>query len=180
VGLLLMSGLTGTTSWTHLVLGFILAGVGSGMVNPPLASTAVGVVTPERSGMASGVNTTFRQIGISVGIALYGTIFSSALQNGLTHSLAPLHFSSQRVTTVVTSIKEGYANKVIDSVPRASRGEVVAALRSSFAGSLNDLLLVSGILALVGALAAMVLIRPKDFVSQHQQPATPEKTPAAN
>jgi EmrB/QacA subfamily drug resistance transporter len=170
VGLLLMSGLTGTTTWTHLVVGFILAGVGSGMVNPPLASTAVGVVKPERSGMASGVNTTFRQIGISVGIALYGTIFASALQNGLTHSLAPLHFSSQRVTAVVTSVKEGYATRVIDSVPPASRGQVIEALRSSFAGSLNDLFLVSGILALVGALAAMVLIRPKDFVSQQQEP----------
>jgi len=41
------------------------------MVNPRLASTAVGVVTPERSGMASGVNTTFRQIGIATGIAAY-------------------------------------------------------------------------------------------------------------
>jgi hypothetical protein len=40
------------------------------MVNRPLASTAVGVVEPHRSGMASGVNTTFRQIGIAVGIAV--------------------------------------------------------------------------------------------------------------
>jgi len=164
-GLLLMGGLTGATTWTHLVLGFILAGVGSGMVNPPLASTAVGVVTPERSGMASGVNTTFRQIGIAVGIALYGTIFSASLQNGLTHSLSSLHLSAARVSAVVTAIKEGYAGRVIHSVPSAERGTVVAALHSSFTGSLNDLLLVSGVMALVGALSALLLIRPKDFVA---------------
>jgi hypothetical protein len=39
-----MTGLNGASSWTHLIPGFIVAGVGSGIVNPPLASTAVGVV----------------------------------------------------------------------------------------------------------------------------------------
>jgi EmrB/QacA subfamily drug resistance transporter len=168
VGLLLMGGLTGTTTWTHLVLGFILAGFGSGMVNPPLASTAVGVVTPERSGMASGVNTTFRQIGIAVGIALYGTIFSSALQDKLNGSLAFLHLSSAHMSAIVTNIKEGYGNRVISAVPASARGQVVGALRSSFAGSLNELLIVSGIMALVGAVAAFVLIRQKDFVSMSE------------
>ena len=35
VGLLLMTGLDGASSWTHLIPGFIVAGAGSGMVNPP-------------------------------------------------------------------------------------------------------------------------------------------------
>jgi hypothetical protein len=48
-GLLLMSGLDASSSWTHLIPGFITAGAGSGMVNPPLASTAVGVVTTDCS-----------------------------------------------------------------------------------------------------------------------------------
>src|ERR1700691_5091759 len=90
VGLLLMTGLDGSSSWTHLIPGFIVAGVGSGIVNPPLASTAVGVVAPQRSGMASGVNTTFRQIGIATGTAVYGSIFASALRQKLGHALAAI------------------------------------------------------------------------------------------
>ncbi len=81
VGLILMAGLSGTSSWTHLIPGFIISGAGAGFVNPPLASTAIGVVEPERAGMASGVNTTFRQIGIAVSIAALGTIFSSSLRH---------------------------------------------------------------------------------------------------
>ena len=77
VGLLVMTGLDGSSSWTHLIPGFIVAGIGSGIVNPPLASTAVGVVAPQQSGMASGVNTTFREIGIATGIAVYGSVFAS-------------------------------------------------------------------------------------------------------
>jgi predicted MFS family arabinose efflux permease len=47
------------------------------MVNAPLASTAVSVVEPRRAGMASGINNTFRQVGIATGIAGLGAIFQS-------------------------------------------------------------------------------------------------------
>ncbi len=53
-----------------------MTGIGIGMINPPLASTAVGVVPVARAGMASGVNSTFRQVGIATGIAALGSIFS--------------------------------------------------------------------------------------------------------
>ena len=69
VGLLLMHGVRVGDEWTTLLAGFIVAGIGIGFVNPPLASTAIGVVEQARSGMASGVNTTFRQVGLATGIA---------------------------------------------------------------------------------------------------------------
>ena len=47
------------------------------MINTPLASTAVGVVSVDRSGMASGINSTLRQVGVATGIAVLGTLFSS-------------------------------------------------------------------------------------------------------
>src|SRR5699024_7207593 len=64
LGLFLMMGLDADSDWTHLIAGFLVAGVGAGLVNPPLASTAIGVVQPHKSGMASGVNNTCRQVGI--------------------------------------------------------------------------------------------------------------------
>ena len=54
IGLLAMTTLDAASGWTVLIPGFVLAGAGVGMVNPPLASTAIGVVPRERSGMASG------------------------------------------------------------------------------------------------------------------------------
>jgi EmrB/QacA subfamily drug resistance transporter len=74
-GLLAMSAIDASSGWTALIPGFLLAGVGIGMVNPPLASTAVGVVHHSRSGMASGINNTFRQVGIATGIAGLGAVF---------------------------------------------------------------------------------------------------------
>jgi EmrB/QacA subfamily drug resistance transporter len=79
IGLLLMHGLSPASDWTALLPGMIVAGVGAGLVNVPLASTAVAVVEPERAGMASGVNATFRQVGIATGIAALGAIFSASI-----------------------------------------------------------------------------------------------------
>jgi EmrB/QacA subfamily drug resistance transporter len=90
VGMLLMTGLNATSSWTHLIPGFIVAGLGGGLVNPPLASTAISVVPPQRAGMASGGNTTFRQIGIAAGIAVLGTVFASHARTDVTGGLNDL------------------------------------------------------------------------------------------
>ena len=82
IGLLLMYGLDASSSWTHLIPGFIIAGLGTGMVNPSLASTAIGVVEPRAAGMASGINTTFRQVGIATSVAVFGTLFATQLRDG--------------------------------------------------------------------------------------------------
>ncbi|HEY7486746.1 MAG TPA: MFS transporter [Streptosporangiaceae bacterium] len=76
-GLLLMHGITPGSSWTHLIPGMIVCGIGGGLVNVPLASTAVGVVEPARAGMASGINGTLRQVGVATGIAALGSILAA-------------------------------------------------------------------------------------------------------
>ena len=81
VGLLLMRGLTAGSSWTHLLPGMIVAGIGAGFVNVPLAATAIGIVEPARAGMASGINTTFRQVGTATGVAALGTILASRVHS---------------------------------------------------------------------------------------------------
>jgi len=159
-GLLIMGGLSGASAWTHLIPGFIVSGLGAGLVNPPLASTAIGVVPPQRAGMASGVNTTFRQIGIAAGIAALGSVFTSAMERNLAHAGAAGAFAPR----IVTMLRQGQVGRFLASLPPAARGPVAAAIRSGFAAGLNDLLIVTGTLALAGALCALLLIRGKDFV----------------
>jgi MFS family permease len=120
IGLLLMHGLTPASDWTALLAGMVVAGVGAGLVNVPLASTAVAVVEPARAGMASGVNSTFRQVGIATGIAVLGAIFSHSI--GDTRS------------------------------PQA------------FVDGLNEILLVGAVIAFASAVAALALIRQRDYV----------------
>jgi EmrB/QacA subfamily drug resistance transporter len=77
LALWLMHGVHVSSGWTTLLAGFLIGGIGIGMVNPPLATTAVSVVPVQRAGMAAGVNNTFRQVGIATGIAGLGAIFQT-------------------------------------------------------------------------------------------------------
>ena len=178
VGLIIMTGLDGGSSWTHLLPGFIVAGLGGGLVNPPLASTAIGVVPPHRAGMASGVNTTFRQIGIATAIAALGSIFTAAMERNLSGNHATAAAGS--AAHIVTALRQDQIGKLLASVPPAARGQVAEALRAGFAAGINDLVIITGIVALAGALCAMLLIRSKDFVrTPGRLPRSPQRTRAA-
>src|SRR5438270_13321436 len=86
LALYLMHGVSVSSGWTTLLAGFLIGGIGIGMVNPPLATTAVSVVPVQRAGMAAGVNNTFRQVGIATGIGGLGAIFQAYYRPGGTHA----------------------------------------------------------------------------------------------
>ena len=79
---LLMRGLEPGSEWTELLPGLLVGGLAVGTISPPLAAAMVGVLSVERSGLASGINNTFRQLGIAVGIALLGAIFEAEARGG--------------------------------------------------------------------------------------------------
>jgi EmrB/QacA subfamily drug resistance transporter len=162
VGLLLMRGLGADSSWTHLIPGLVVAGVGVGFINPPLASTAVGVVEPARSGMASGINSTFRQVGIGTGIALLGTLFSSRLTSEV-HALTAGSSLASHSSGIVSALENGAIGPLLGRVPAAEHGQLFHVLRGSFASALDGILLVAAIIAFVAAAASLALIRGKDF-----------------
>lgn len=79
--LLMRSGLTADGDWTDLLPGFLLGGVAIGIISPSLAAAMVSVLPVERSGLASGVNNTFRQLGIAIGVAGLGAIFTHRIEH---------------------------------------------------------------------------------------------------
>jgi EmrB/QacA subfamily drug resistance transporter len=74
--LLLMRAVTPTSDWTVLIPGLLVGGLAVGIISPALAAAMVAVLPVNKSGLASGINNTFRQLGIAVGIAGLGAIFT--------------------------------------------------------------------------------------------------------
>jgi EmrB/QacA subfamily drug resistance transporter len=166
VGLVLLGGITVTSDWTHLIPGLVVSGLGIGLINVPLASTAVGVVRPERAGMASGVNSTFRQIGIATGIATLGSIFSHRVADDIASRLAgtPLAQQSERLGSAVTG---GQAQQVVAAAPPQLRGTIADAATSSFVDALNHIGAIAAAIAFVAGVACLLLIRQRDFEDHH-------------
>jgi EmrB/QacA subfamily drug resistance transporter len=182
-GLLLMRGLTPASTWTHLLAGMIVAGVGAGLVNVPLAATAVGVVEPARAGMASGINTTFRQVGTATGVAALGSIFVSQMRIGATHALQTT--LGGHATTIAHAIASGATPAVLAHTPAGLRPAVAHASLTGFDGGINLILLVGATVAFAAAALTLLLIRERDLVqaADQSEPATvatlPEAVPAA-
>jgi MFS family permease len=64
-------------SYGHLVIAFVLAGVGMGLTFAPISTMALGSVTDEQRGVASGTNNTIRELGVAVGVAVLASVFST-------------------------------------------------------------------------------------------------------
>jgi hypothetical protein len=75
-----MRGLEATSPWTVMLPGLLVLGVGIGLSNPAVTYAALGVVPATRSGMASGVSNTFRQVGIAIGIAALGILLPTHIE----------------------------------------------------------------------------------------------------
>jgi predicted MFS family arabinose efflux permease len=166
VGLLLMRGLTAGSGWTHLIPGMIVGGVGVGLVNPPLASTAVGVVPPQQAGMASGINSTFRQVGIATGIALLGTLFSNKVADEVRARIAAVPALSHQGPKIASAVQSGEIGQVIAKLPGQFRQTVGTITRAAFTTGLDRILLIAAIIALVSGVVALATIRSKDFAQQ--------------
>ncbi|MDL9945968.1 MFS transporter [Gordonia sp. ABSL11-1] len=162
LGLWLMRGTDPTGSWTQLVPGFIVAGIGTGLINPPLASTAVGVVEPARAGMASGINSTFRQIGIATGVALLGSLLASRFADQVGSALqgGPL---ASRADEIGRAVADGEIARVAATVPAPLRPELFADAGRGYANALDLILGIAALVAIVAAVVTFLLIRSRDF-----------------
>jgi EmrB/QacA subfamily drug resistance transporter len=152
-GLILMAGVEQGDEWTGLLGGFIIAGAGIGLINPVIASVAVSVVPPEQSGMASGINDTFRQVGIAVGIAAYGALFLGRSE-------------SEIAGQVPGADAQGLAEAVSSgNLPATTPKPVVDAAREGFLAGFNDILLIGAAVAIAGSIASLALVRSRDIRS---------------
>jgi len=144
-GLLLMEAISVGSSWTVLLPGFIVCGVGIGLANPTIAAAALRVVDPARTGMASGISNTSRITGLAMGVAALGAI----LQQHVGASLAS------------EGVNRGLAEAVSSSGLRAAHGNRVLAHAANvaFVSGFRLILLVAAATVFAGSVAAVVLVR---------------------
>jgi MFS family permease len=184
IGLLTMTTVDAGSGWTVLIPGFVLAGAGVGLVNPPLASTAIGVVPDERSGMASGINSTFRQVGIATGIAGLGAVFQHSVSRGTTAALQSSGHAREALSAahgkLATLLESGEVTQIAHSLPPAARAALDHSYRVGFTEAFTTIALIAAMVALIGAVLAFALVRGRDFVTSRQPGAAQEHEPLAS
>jgi hypothetical protein len=135
----------------------MVSGFGIGLSNPSIASTALGVVPPARSGMASGINNTMRIAGVATGIAALGAVFQSKITDQL-HGLfpqAPAGFADAVGASGVGAAAQ---------VPPALHQQAANAAGVAFTNAFNDILLIGALILFAGAISVVALVRQSDFL----------------
>jgi MFS family permease len=152
-GLVAMLGLDADSSPAHLVPGFVILGVGTGVLNAALAHAAVSVVPADRSGMGAGANNTARYVGAALGVALVVAL----LHSGTEHRAA----DALRVTTPpaqAEALSRQIADGGITAVDRDLRQPVARVAAEAATGAMDTVLLAGAGLALTGALVCFLLM----------------------
>ncbi|MEU9344212.1 MFS transporter [Streptomyces sp. NPDC048278] len=127
VGMWLLSRLeVGTPRWQYSVWMAVL-GAGIGMVMPVLVLAVQNSVRPADLGTATSANNYFRQIGGSVGAAVFGTLFADRLTDAL-HRRLPAHagarlpdpesLTPQLVHALPPALRDAYIRAYADAMPR--------------------------------------------------------------
>ena len=159
IGLVLMHGVSPEDGWTTLLAGFIVAGIGVGTTNPGIGQAAIAVVPVEKSGMGSGINTTFRQVGIATGVAALGAVFQGRIDAKL-HELLPGAPSG-----LGEAVASGGSRAVAElPLPPALHDKAVHAADVAFVSGLNSILVIAAVISFVGAALGFLLTRSRDFV----------------
>jgi EmrB/QacA subfamily drug resistance transporter len=97
---LLLAAMDETVGFGGLVAPFAIYGFGMGMIFVPLFDIIVGDLTDDEVGSASGVLTSVQQLGASLGIAVLGTVFFSAVGAPLRAGV-PEFADAAKVVTVI-------------------------------------------------------------------------------
>jgi EmrB/QacA subfamily drug resistance transporter len=78
-----LSQLSLTTGPLFLIIAFGLFGIGAGMVNVPISNGVMAGVPRSQAGVASGLNSSSRQLGQSLGVAIVGSVLAASLHGSL-------------------------------------------------------------------------------------------------
>jgi EmrB/QacA subfamily drug resistance transporter len=88
VSSLMLTQLTTTTAPAYLLFAYLLFGIGSGMVNPPITNTAVSGMPGSQAGVAAAIASTSRSVGLTLGVAVIGAIAGGTLSGAIEPSFA--------------------------------------------------------------------------------------------
>jgi DHA2 family multidrug resistance protein-like MFS transporter len=157
-GLALGATTTVATGDAQAVAWIALSGLGLGLVLPTTIDAALGVVSDENSGVASGVLQALRMVGGALGAAILGAFINSTYRDQLEQAVSPALAGSARESAVTG----------IEAANAAHSTPLLDAVREAFVGGMSLTLWVSAALIAAGGLLALVL-RPRATPEEHTE-----------
>lgn len=162
--------------------GFILFGIGMGMVMAQVNNLTLSAVSVQEAGEASGVNNTLRQVGSTLGSAILGSVLltslSTNLVSGIKSSSAIPDPIKQTITDAISkqtsNVEFGSGFQVTSQVPPAIKDEMTAISHQATVDANKTTLAYGAFFVLLGIAASFALPGGKQIEKEESVAARPE------
>jgi len=149
----LQSGLTVHTSYLRLLPGFMLMGVGIGLVMSPMSTAAMNSVDRTKAGAASGVLSMSRMVGGTFGVAVMGALIATLGRSDIDRRLPGLPAGTR--ASIANSLGAG------GGVGGHASAHVTATVHEAFVSALGTGLAIGAGVTFCGAVLAWLLVEKK-------------------
>jgi EmrB/QacA subfamily drug resistance transporter len=158
--------------WGRIILAMALMAAGLGLTSSPATEAIMGALPAAKAGVGSAVNDTTREVGGTLGVAVVGSVLSSAYGGHVTAALSALGVPAAAASAAGQSVAGGLA--VAGHLPAGLSSVAEAAVRNGFMVGLHHGSVVAAGATAAAALAALIFLPAR----ARQAPAA-ESTAAA-
>jgi EmrB/QacA subfamily drug resistance transporter len=162
------------SSYTALVPGLVLVGVGAGLFYPTITTAAVGMLDSEHSSLAGGITYMFQVAGGAVGLGLCTTIFTLRSEDVVASEAAEagLRMTDQQAA-VIHGVLAGTepGQRAFADFGSAAADKVLEVVKDSFVAGVQLSFRVVAAIAVVGLVIAILGVRPEEGEAAADPPA---------
>lgn len=143
-----------------LLPGWLIFGFGIGFANSQLTNVVLSDIDPEKSGVASGANSTARQVGSALGVAVIGAAFASLTARNTTEALRASSLPAAVKETAISGVHaSGAGFRPGAKVPPDIAGTLSHALTSGITDGTRGALLIAAGFVTIGMITSMLIPR---------------------
>ena len=159
---LLYLGLEGGDGYTQVLTAMVVLGAGMGLAMTPATDAIMGSLPLAKAGVGSAMNDTTRQVGGALGIAILGSVLSSAYTRGIDEATAGLPPEAAEAA----SDSVGAALAVAAQLGGPAGDALAAAARGAFIDAMSTATIIAAGIAFLGALLALAFLPARETRTQ--------------
>jgi EmrB/QacA subfamily drug resistance transporter len=152
LGLWYLSTTSVASGYGHVLIALMVLGLGMGTAMTPATESIMGSLPRAKAGVGSAMNDTTRQVGGALGVAILGSVFSSAYATRIASAVAGL--PSAAASAARSSV--GAALALGSRLSGREGATIVTAARGSFVHAMDRGLVVGAAIALLGSIVALI------------------------
>ena len=145
--------------WSTFFISFLLLGMGMGITVAPLTTAAMGAVSEDYSGIASGINNTLARSAGVLAVALLGAMALSIFTNSIEGELAAMDIATEIKHEIKIESSKFAAAEVPDGLSLENTSLIRKLFNDSFVSAFNRVVYIASFLTLMGGIMSIIFIR---------------------